>query len=196
MAVLMLAGLVGILSFGQRFLRWLAAFVGIPLSGSEETSGLVKAYPEVLIIIGIATFTTWIAIWRGQQAQRQIRETQRQVREQSFSNAIAMATSPGNDAQAIAGFTRLRHLLGDSSNMAGDKEGKEYLIAAQSAALNLLTQKAVASSETGYDLSFPVRRAVFIFLVENLLKNGGIRSGKMDMVPARDGESGDSKAMC
>ena len=149
--------------------------------GESFGGALAAVETQTLIIVWLAMLTVGFTIWRGQQtdkqikksaeqideARAQVRQAQRQVREQGFSNAIAMATNPENEAQALAGFTRLRHLLGSSSGEAEGKEVKEYLMAAQGVALNLLAQKAVASSETGYDLPFQVRRAVFSFLIEN-----------------------------
>ena len=101
-AVSILAVLVGILAVRP----WLPQWLG-------------DAPAEVLIIVGIAVFSTWIAIWRGRQAREQIQKTQEQVSEQILSNAIGMATDIENPPRVRAGFARLRDLYGGAEDEAG-----------------------------------------------------------------------------
>ncbi|MDA7988490.1 MAG: pentapeptide repeat-containing protein, partial [Alphaproteobacteria bacterium] len=117
-AVLMLSVLVGILAVSP----WLPQRLG-------------DAPAEVLIIAGIAVFSTWIAIWRGRQAQQQIRELQRQISDQNFNSAISMATHADNPVRVSAGFTRLSQLY----EGARDEEvAGKYLRASQSAAVTIM----------------------------------------------------------
>ncbi|MDA8000013.1 MAG: pentapeptide repeat-containing protein [Alphaproteobacteria bacterium] len=90
----------------------------------------LKEYLPGLILLGLAGLTTSLAFWRGQQtdtqiekAQEQFKEAQRQTRDQSFYNAIQMATDGDNPARVRAGW-RMLHMLFDREE---SEDGSEYL---------------------------------------------------------------------
>ena len=118
LAFLLLIVLIMVLASGQWLLKIFSTHTGAPFYGFED-SGLEKVYPEGIILISLAVFTIWIAIWRGRQAREQIQKTQEQVSEQILSNAIGMATDIENPPRVRAGFARLRDLYGGAEDEAG-----------------------------------------------------------------------------
>ena len=60
-----------------------------------------------LVLIVLAGLTAGFAYWRGQQTDKQIKETQRQARFQSFDKIIQMAVDNENSVRALAGWRRI-----------------------------------------------------------------------------------------
>lgn len=157
-ALWVLIGLVVILAFGLDFLRFLSSHTDIPYSKLKE------AYPEALIIIGIATFTTWVAIWRGRQAQEQIKKTEEQIRQtkrqvsiQKVNNAVDMATDINNPPRVRVGLARLRDLHGEAES----EEERDSLRFAQSLATSILGR----GSDRGQEIEVRARRVALRFLM-------------------------------
>ena len=154
-AALMLVVLVAILAVGQRLPQWL---------------GGVR--PEALIIIGIAVFFMWIAVWRGQQAQerleetgwnewRKIREAQKQTGDQNFNSALSMATDTDSPSRTKAGFTRLSQLYEGTVN---NEEAEKYLHATQTAAKAIMEREYEEGAE-GRNIPSRARKAALKFLI-------------------------------
>ena len=143
LAFLLLIVLIMVLASGQWLLKIFSTHTGAPFYGFED-SGLEKVYPEGIILISLAVFTIWIAIWRGIQARQQIQEAQRQIRDQAFNHAIDMATDVKNPARVRTGFTRLSQLHEENKGEGGEgrqQEADQYLRAAQNAAKIMLEGK-------------------------------------------------------
>ena len=92
---------VGLTVFATGIVAWMAMrFIlnfKIPL----------EVYWTGIVLITLAGATAGFTYWRGRQADKQIKETQRQARFQSFDKIIQMAVDNENSARALAGWRRI-----------------------------------------------------------------------------------------
>ncbi|MDA7987156.1 MAG: pentapeptide repeat-containing protein [Alphaproteobacteria bacterium] len=134
----------------------------------------VSALAAVLILAGLAVmlvFGLWLpsmeslisvlALVIGAVgvffAIKQYGQSSKQTNAQSFNDAISMVTDTANPTRVRTGFTRLSHLLGESKG----REVREYLIAAQNAAMNMLEWRRAEAPGIGRG----VRHAALKFLM-------------------------------